>query len=356
MNERYFSASYDQAKFRFLQAARSAGAECLSYEVNKKSELGLSIDVALVGPADAEKTLIVTSGVHGVEGFFGSAVQLAWLESLAGKPLTDDLRVVLVHSINPYGFRHLRRFNEDNIDLNRNFPESHNTYSGGPAGYALHNRFLNPESPPSQFELFKLKAAWKIWRHGMSSLKESIASGQYQYPNGLFFGGYGPAESTGIVVDHLESWLGQSSRITHIDLHSGLGDYGRHKLLLNELAGAEIYQWFEELFGCDVIESLGEMGGTAYPVNGIFGAWCQQQRQSRDYRFVGVEFGTYDVVRVLKALREENCVHRFESHLSARYNAAKQEIIECFCPSDKRWRCDVVDASLSVINTVSVVL
>ncbi len=351
MKERYFSASYDQAKTRFLRAANRAGAQCLSYQVCSKADPALTIDIAIVGSATAKKTLIVTSGIHGVEGFFGSAVQLAWLKGVVNDPLADGLRVVLVHAINPYGFRHSRRFNEGNVDLNRNFPELKNTYSGAPAGYALHNSFLNPEKMPSKLEVFKLKAAWKIWRHGMAALKESIASGQYQYPSGLFFGGYGPEESTNVVVNHLESWLGQSSQVFHIDLHSGLGEYGRYKLLLNEPAGTERYQWFEQLFGSEAIEALGETGGTAYPVNGIFGAWCQQQAQGLDYRFVGVEFGTYNVVRVLKALREENCAHRFEDRTSRRYRAAKQELLACFCPADIEWRRGVVDASLGIIKT-----
>lgn len=350
--EQFFSANYDQAKDRFLEAAIGAGARCLTYEINNNSEAGLSIDVAILGSDDAKNTLVVTSGIHGIEGFFGSAVQLAWLESLRKNSCAADLRVVMVHAVNPYGFRHLRRFNEDNIDLNRNFPESQNNYSGAPAGYAMHNRFLNPDSLPSRFELFKVKAAWKIWRHGMSALKESIASGQYQYPHGLFFGGYAPAESTRIIVNHLGSWLGDSSRIVHIDLHSGLGQYGQYKLLLNESAGTENYCWFEEMFGHDAIEAV-HTGGTAYPVNGIFGAWCQQHCQAIDYRFVGAEFGTYDVVRVLKSLREENCNYRFETNPGARYNAARQEILECFCPTDQRWRCNVIEAGLGIIKTVS---
>ena len=62
--------------------------------------------------------LLVISGTHGVEGFAGSMCQTAWLSE--GAALPDDLAVVLVHAINPYGFAWIRRVNEDNVDLNRN--------------------------------------------------------------------------------------------------------------------------------------------------------------------------------------------------------------------------------------------
>ena len=32
-----------------------------------------------------------------------------------------DVRVVMIHALNPYGMAWVRRVNEDNVDLNRNF-------------------------------------------------------------------------------------------------------------------------------------------------------------------------------------------------------------------------------------------
>ena len=351
--EQYYSTSYDQAKERFRHAVSAIGGKLVSYPLDIVGESDLTVDVAILGSATADRTLVVTSGIHGVEGFFGSAVQLAWLEDVIRTSLLSDLRVVLVHAVNPYGFRHLRRVNEDNIDLNRNFPELRNSYSGAPPGYAIHNRFLNPDSMPSKHELFKLKAALKIMRYGMLSLKESIASGQYLHAQGLFFGGVAPAQSTKLVIEQFESWLGASSRIVHIDFHSGLGRYGQYKLLLNESADAATAIWLKSQFNENYIEVLGAVDGTAYPVSGVFGEWCQQQAADRMYRFIGAEYGTYDVVRVLKALREENSAHRFEPQDSDRFVRAKQELLECFCPLDNQWRANVVKSGLDLIHRAS---
>ena len=64
------------------------------------------------------------------------------------------LRCVLLHALNPYGFAWLRRVNEHNVDLNRNFLLPGEAYRGSPAGYAALDPLLNPKSPP---------ARWAVW-------------------------------------------------------------------------------------------------------------------------------------------------------------------------------------------------
>ena len=65
--------------------------------------------------------LVTVSGTHGVEGFFGSAVQVEWLRRIKGAALPGDIAALHIHAINPYGFSWLRRTNEDNVDINRNW-------------------------------------------------------------------------------------------------------------------------------------------------------------------------------------------------------------------------------------------
>ena len=81
----------------------------------------LSTDVATVGPTDAQKRLVLVSGTHGVEGFYGSDSQIALLDNLRDHALPEDTCVVLVHLVNPWGTAWLRRVNEDNADVNRNY-------------------------------------------------------------------------------------------------------------------------------------------------------------------------------------------------------------------------------------------
>ena len=155
-----FSPSYEVARQRFCEAATAAGALVEQHRVDiGEAGTDLTIDVATVGSRTPNWTVIVSSGVHGVEGFFGSAIQLAWLShQTAGEPPPVDGTVVLIHAVNPFGFARLRRTNEHNLDLNRNFLDTADAYTGAPDGYETLDRFLNPASAPHALEPFRLKA------------------------------------------------------------------------------------------------------------------------------------------------------------------------------------------------------
>ena len=76
-----FSPSYITARQRFREVAVAARARIHTFQIGESAPTGepLSIEVARVGAREPAHVLLVTSGLHGVEGFFGSAVQLAWL-------------------------------------------------------------------------------------------------------------------------------------------------------------------------------------------------------------------------------------------------------------------------------------
>jgi hypothetical protein len=349
LSDTYFSEGYSEARQRFRDAASAIGADIHAYPLDCSSDDSLTIDVALVGESGAP-ALVISSGVHGVEGFFGSAVQLALLERLGAARERSSVRYVLIHAVNPFGFSRLRRFNEDNVDLNRNFLAGPGDYQGAPDGYAALTGFLNPESPPSRLEPFRLKALWNIWRQGMPALKEAVAGGQYEYSRGLFFGGRGPCASNRIVRQNCESWLETSARAVHLDLHTGLGASGTYKLLLNESEESSRYPWYVETFGAESVEPHAAPGGTAYTASGLFGEWMQDHFNDRDYRSAVAEFGTCGVIRVLAAIRAENRAHHYAPEGSSVHRWAKGELLECFCPRDSAWRRQVVASSLGIID------
>ncbi len=140
----------------------------------------LTIDVASFSRDDMDRTLVVSSGVHGIEGFFGSAVQLALMErwALHGPP---SVRCLFLHGLNPYGFAWLRRFNEDNVDPNRNFLLPGELYQGAPSGYAGLDGLLNPRQPPSRWESFTLRALPAMLRHGMSNCDSRWRQGSMSF-------------------------------------------------------------------------------------------------------------------------------------------------------------------------------
>ena len=101
----FFSESYFAARCRFREAAAARNASLTTLRVGSAQ---YTIDVAIVNEhLLADRVVMVSSGVHGVEGFAGSATQLAILHG----DIPSDVCVVLVHAVNPFGFAELRRWN-----------------------------------------------------------------------------------------------------------------------------------------------------------------------------------------------------------------------------------------------------
>ena len=129
----FFSETYYHARQRFRSLARDSGAvlESILVYTDPATDLDYTMDVAISGSASsphcntkaAETILVHVSGVHGVEGFAGSAIQIAALSrgvAAGARRASGGICTVFVHAVNPFGFASLRRFNENNVDLSRN--------------------------------------------------------------------------------------------------------------------------------------------------------------------------------------------------------------------------------------------
>ena len=130
-----FSPSYAVARARFRAAVERVDWKSYAYPIGHLGPDGddLTIDVAL-SPEVTDRVVALSSGIHGVEGFFGSAVQVALLERWRPSH-PPKVRWVLIHALNPYGFAWSRRFDADNIDVNRNFLLEGADYRGSAATY-----------------------------------------------------------------------------------------------------------------------------------------------------------------------------------------------------------------------------
>ena len=91
-----FSSNYAIARKRFRKLARRSGAQLYSLLIEGQGPWGvpLTTDIAWFGPVNAERIVIHTCGVHGVEAFAGSAMQLQWIQRASGE-LPENTAVVL---------------------------------------------------------------------------------------------------------------------------------------------------------------------------------------------------------------------------------------------------------------------
>src|SRR5688572_14760840 len=100
-----FAPDYSSALDRFR---RLAGERIDSLPISVRGPGGepLTIDIAWMGATEARRILLVTSGLHGIEGFAGSAMQCALLSDPPA--MAPDCALLLVHALNPWGFAHFR--------------------------------------------------------------------------------------------------------------------------------------------------------------------------------------------------------------------------------------------------------
>jgi hypothetical protein len=333
LSEKVFSPDYFTARHRFREMVTTAGGrlETIPLDAKGPNGEGLGIDIAWFGAANPRRVLLHSSGLHGVEGFAGSAIQLQLLDDLPKLP--KDAALIVVHVLNPYGMAWLRRFNENNVDLNRNFLGDE-PYAGVPPIYADLDSFLNPQSPPAS-DLFTLRAAWLILRQGMPALKQAVVGGQYEYPRGLFFGGKRLQQGPEKYQNFLTQRLASAERIVAIDVHTGLGKYGEDTLLVGE----EDYDTLRRMFGERVAPSNPDKS-PAYRIRGALDTMIPRAVPKAAVFAVTQEFGTYSPTKVLHALREEN---RWHHHGGGALNhPAKQILKETFYPQDEAWQESVL--------------
>ena len=354
---RYFSPDYFTAKQRFLTATERLGAQHQSVPIQAPSPTGdpLTIDVAVIGAAKPKSALIVSSGLHGVEGFFGSAVQIAFLERFAPywQP-PPGAALVMLHSLNPFGFAWKRRFNEDNVDLNRNFLLSDEVYAGAPPLSAAFRRVMMPIASPLRFDLWPARMAFLAIRHGVQAFWETLPGGQYDYPDWLFFGGRAPTQTAEILDWLMPQMLDEADHVVHLDFHTGLGRWTNCQLLLSESESGENCDWWKAHFGEERVTETAA-AARSYAARGSLGPWLQARLPKCRYRYATAEFGTYSPGRVIRALAEELRWHTKLGNQSADH-WARVRLTEIFAPRNETWRRKSVETGISLIRRAADVL
>jgi uncharacterized protein YxeA len=105
-NLQYFQESYDDCRKSFLaEAYKTKGiyknVSISNLKIESKVDSDLTIDYCYIPAQKTFKRLfILTSAVHGVEGYVGSAVQQMFLNELLKKISLDNMGLLLIHGIN----------------------------------------------------------------------------------------------------------------------------------------------------------------------------------------------------------------------------------------------------------------
>lgn len=344
-----FPPDYATARTRFRAAATRLGWALGVQPIPGTGPAGedLTIDTATSPAPTVERVLVVSSGLHGAEGPFGSAVQLAALEQFAAEPPPAGVRCVFLHALNPWGFAHGRRVDADNVDTNRNFLLAGEAYRGSPATYSLFDPLLNPRTPP-RFDFWTVRAWLGVLRFGVPALRQALAGGQFDYPKGLFFGGHGPSAAHRALAERLRGWIGPAADVVHLDFHTGLGRWAGYRLLLDAPVSDRQRERLDRWFGPDTHEE-DDPQKTSYRPRGGFGPWCVAQRFAPEYLYAVAEFGTYGNIRMLGGLRAENRAFHWGRPGDPSTGRARARLRELFVPRSPEWRRRVLSQGVELV-------
>ena len=356
--DHYFAAAYIESRSKFralldLVQNMWPGANLASYNVGKPED-DLTIDIIRAAPLRAKKCLVIlSSGLHGIEGYIGAAVMQLFVREIMPSLSPDHTGLVFVHAINPWGMKHHRRVNENNVDLNRNFifkqdkpPERIN-----PA-YDRAALIFNPVTPLRSVKnpLLLLQLISKMLSMGPARFWEAFRFGQYRHLRGLSYGGKNFEPSTQL-MNELFSLIGAYDRILIIDMHSGYGP--RYQMtLVNSIHEQRQSTALQEAFAYPLVaktnpdefyQMQGDMIDYLYQL-------VNEKFPEKYFYATSFEFGTYGdsswaVLKSLLAMINENRLFHYGSINKQTELKAKHDFEELFNPRSTYWREKVLQDS-----------
>lgn len=294
-----FPPDYAAARAAFLSATKEAGGSLASFPVAGRGPEGeaLSIDAAWVGPSNANAVLVMLSGTHGVEGFVGSAAQA---DVLRHAQVSDDLALLLVHALTPWGFAWCDRTDNAGIDLNRNFVD-HNSPPPNP-GYDQIARAVAP-TDSSVSTLARCESDLAAWRaeHGEAAFRSVCRAGQYRHPGGLYFGGTAPAAGRLALETLFQHHRMADRQVAVVDWHTGLGPFGHGELQSELPPEAPLFRLAQSVFGPELVSPFDGTSSSTV-LNGTMQDGLFSMLGDRPHVYVCLEFGTYGPDRARRIL------------------------------------------------------
>lgn len=342
-----FSPSYARARVQFLEGAATAGMAITSHNHPLPGRDGetLAMDVALDGPPDAERLLIVSSACHGAEGYCGSGVQVfaAHDAEWRAHARAAGVAVLYIHALNPHGFSWVRRVTHENVDLNRNFQDFSQPLPQNPVYAELHPLLLPPEWPPTPDNQAAIAAY--VATHGLPRYQAAVSQGQHAFADGLFFGGTAPTWSNLTLRRVLRSQAQKARRLAWIDLHTGLGPSGVGERICacrdDPAALARARRWWDGN-GHTPVTSIYDGSSTSARLTGLMWGAAYEECPQAEYTGIALEYGTLPIADVINALRADHWLHQHPEAPAPLHQAIKQRMLDTFYVNTDSWRAQVV--------------
>lgn len=365
-----FYNSYEDIRSHLKDRVNSLRAdgvtvEVSEYAVDESDDLYID-NIYLPSESEKKNLVVLTTGVHGMEGYIGSVMLDVFFDEIYPKLDKETTGILIVANVNPYGMKYMRRYNENNVDLNRNFILDWDSFDlSSNKDYPEVKEFLQPEGKIGNalwHEVgFYLSLAKEALTKGADKVSDALLTGQYEYAQGVYYGGTGDEISTkylkGVFNDCLD---GEYENIVHIDIHSGYGP--RYNMVIfNSVFETMTEAETKAAFGYDYVISHDSESfyATTGDTTDFFYRLAQSKSSEKELFSTCFEFGTIgdsfiDSILSLKYTVDENRQHWYPTENEISSEVVKENYNELFYPTEKEWREKTVedfkDATEGVLN------
>lgn len=360
-----FYDSYEEIRTRLQELTGELGVEISSYAVDEND--GLYIDSFYL-PSTKEKTnlVVLTTGVHGMEGYIGATMLDVFFQEVYPTLDTANTGVLVVANVNPYGMKYFRRYNENNVDLNRNFILDWDNFDlSSNKEYPKVDTFLGPTGKIGNglwHEVgFYLSLAKTAITEGADTVSDALLTGQYEYPQGVYYGGNGDEASTVYLKDVFSQCLDSAyENIVHIDIHSGYGP--RYNMVIfNSVYETMNEKESQEAFGYDYVIAYDSESfyATTGDTTDFFYRLAEQKQAQAELYSTCFEFGTigdefFDTILSLKYTIDENRNHWYPTDNKLTEQIIHENYMELYYPTETAWRektvADFKTATMGILN------
>ncbi len=348
-----FPNSYEASRERFrenLKRVREIWPDATLNQYVYDENEDLSTDWIRSEALDCnDKVFILTTGEHGIEGYVGSAMLQYFIDNYLPRLDPSSIGILLVHAINPWGMKHHRRTNSNNVDLNRNFVWEADLID--PAFNPDHKKidaYVNPSRPITNYLIALLSYFIQFPRYlltmGFKHFKKTSLLGQYHNPKGVHYGGTSYQLETQTMIELYRQSFQTYNQVLHLDMHTGYGP--RYQMsLVNSVYEKGNSQYFSERFNYPLVVTANT--DEFYNLRGdmIDFVYAMQMNEFPDNHLYSnsFEFGCFgssisSIIRTFLVMTLENQAFCFGTASSIIQDRIENIFREAFYPSSTKWR------------------
>lgn len=350
---RQFPASYESSREEFINDLLLIQKYWPAARLESRpipAEENLTMDWIAADPLKScQKVVIITCGMHGVEGFVGNRMRTLFLDEFLEKLDPGNTGLYLVHAINPWGMKNKRRVTKRNVDLNRNFALKKEDFQQAiNPDYQLYDHVLNPDRQlhPLWREIITVLGSviGNLLRKGVKSLRNAVLQGQRYNPEGLYYSGHEYEPETRELMGLYKELFSKYPNLLLIDMHTGYGPKYQMSIINSQEEHREAAQLVDE-FDYPLIRKANPE--EFYTMQGDMVDWLYKYRKSSgmdgEFYAAAFEFGTIGETILHEMISLWNMI--FENQVfwngtlkEQTASKVRQTMLEMYFPSEKKWR------------------